>query len=134
MLNFALIEIDSIKGNQKFFKLKKDDKIPFDEFVKDALENYKIEVLKIYALMDLVANNKTLPNTKFKVISNKGDKPKEYEFKTKHLRVYAIHDEHTGKIIITGGYKNEQQQDINKFRNLKQLYLKWKEDEKRRTN
>jgi hypothetical protein len=48
---------------------------------------------------------------------------KECEFKTHHLRVYAIHEIDTGKIVIMGGYKTKQKQDINHFREVKKQYL-----------
>jgi len=44
---------------------------------------------------------------------------KEYEIKTHHLRVYAIHEAGTGKIIICGGYKNTQKNNIRHFREVK---------------
>ena len=55
-------------------------------------------------------------------IKLKQNQVKEYEFKSKHLRVYAI-QQINGKIIVLGGFKNNQKEDINKFRSLKKQYL-----------
>jgi putative component of toxin-antitoxin plasmid stabilization module len=49
---------------------------------------------------------------------------KEYEIKTRNLRVYMIHEEKSGRIIVTGGKKTSQKKDIRHFRNLKASYLK----------
>ena len=87
--------------------------------------------------MNEVANIRTLPNTKFKDITPRKENVKEYEFKEGNLRVYAI-KKFGGKIIILGGYKNRQKQDLRKFRSLKEQYLnqeieKTNKDEKSRT-
>ena len=47
---------------------------------------------------------------------------KEYEYRTKHLRVYAIRQK-DGKIIILGRYKNKQKRDIRKFRQIKKQLI-----------
>lgn len=68
--------------------------------------------------MNLIAELKTLPKTKFRDITPANESVKEYEFKSAHLRVYVFHIEHTGKIVAYGGFKNAQKKDIVKFRSL----------------
>ena len=72
--------------------------------------------------MNEVANNRTLPNTKFKDVTPKKEKVKEYEFKDGDLRVYGI-STFGGKIIIMGGYNNRQKKDYRSFRSMKEQYL-----------
>ena len=72
--------------------------------------------------MEYLGNNKSLPKTKFRDVTPKGEKIKEYEFKSKHLRIYAI-QKPMGKIIIPGGYKTNQAKDFIKFRSLKRQLL-----------
>ena len=72
--------------------------------------------------MESVSQLKPLPKTKFRELKGNKDKVKEYEFKSKHLRIYAIQQKN-GKIVIMGGYKNTQTKDINTFRALKMQYL-----------
>ena len=48
--------------------------------------------------------------------------PREYEIKTRHLRVYAIEQE-GGKIIVIGGTKANQKKDQAKFRSIKEKYI-----------
>ena len=123
MSKFALLKIEAVKGKQKFYKLEKDGKCKFDDFENEARRSYSKELFRIYALMDKVSDMQTLTKEQFRDITPKGDLTKEYEFKTHNLRVYAIHEAHTGKIIVLGGFKNTQNQDINKFRELKKQYL-----------
>ena len=125
MSNFALIEIEGIEGKQKFFKLEKDGICEFDVFYDKikAQKRYYSELLTIFDKMDYVANLGRLPKTQFRPLTPKKEYVKEYEFKTKHLRVYAIHEEKTGKIIICGGYKKDQKKDIKHFRSIKRQYL-----------
>lgn len=114
MSNFALIEIEGIEGKQKFYKLEKDGICEFDVFYDKikAQKRYYPELLTIIDKMDYVSNLGRLPKTKFRPLTPKKEQVKEYEFKTKHLRVYAIHEEKTGKVIISGGYKKDQKKDI----------------------
>ena len=123
MSKFSLVEIESVKGKQKFFKLLKDDICEFDEFEYEARINYSKQMTRIYALMNRVANIQTLTREQFQDITPDKELIKEYEFKTHNLRVYAIHDAGTGKIIITGGYKNTQDSDITHFREVKKQYF-----------
>jgi len=126
MKTFTLKKIDSIEGKQDIYKLEIDNNCQFDEFEKEILKRaqYENELASLYSLIEDIANNKLLPKNRFRDITqSKKDKIKEYEFKTRNLRVYAIKSL-GGKIIILGGYKNNQKKDINKFRYIKAEYLK----------
>ncbi|GAF02480.1 hypothetical protein [Saccharicrinis fermentans] len=126
MTKFTLNPIEEIDGKQDIYKIQIDDECLFDNF-EDEIEKrgqYEEELNSIYSLIEDVANNKLLPKTKFRDISiSKKDTVKEYEFKSKHLRVYPIKASN-GKIIIMGGYKNNQKKDIKKFRSIKSEYVK----------
>ena len=124
MEKFSLKLIKSVQGKQKFYKLIEDDFCPFDAFQTEIKNsNYLSELLTIYAYMEMISNLKTLPNTKFRDITPNKSTAKEYEIKSKHLRVYLFHEENTGKIIVCGGHKTSQKSDIKYFRNLKKAYL-----------
>ena len=124
MEKFSLKLIKSVQGKQNFYKLIEDDFCPFDAFQTEIKNgNYHAELLTIYAYMEIVANLKTLPNTKFRDITPNKSSNKEYEIKSKHLRIYLFHEENTGKIIVCGGYKTSPKSDIKHFRNLKKAYL-----------
>lgn len=123
MPNFALRKIDAVRGIQSFEKLIVDGVAPFDTFENNLETKYRRNLQKIYFYMNEVANNKTLPITKFKDVTPKKGAVKEYGFKDGDLRVYGI-SKFGGKIIILGGYKNQQKKDYRTFRSLKELYLK----------
>lgn len=122
MSTFATEDIEYIKGIQVFSKLIVDGKAPYDTFVDNLEENYKSELAAIEYYMEAVSQLKSLPDTKFRELKGYKDNVKEYEFKSKHLRIYAIQQKN-GKIIVMGGYKNTQKKDINAFRTLKKQYL-----------
>ena len=130
MSKFALEKIKAIKGKQTFYDLKVNEVGQFESFSNELEEEYKSELVTLNARMDLVANLNRLPKEKFRDITPKKQTVKEYEFKTKHLRLYVIHIEKTGKVIVLGGYKNTQKSDISSFRSLKSQFLKSLEDDK----
>ncbi len=137
MSKFALQNIEAVRGNQTFEKLVVDGIAPFDTFENKLESKYLKNLHKIYFYMEEVAKNRSLPNTKFKDITPKKEIVKEYEFKDGDLRVYGI-SKFGGKIIIIGGYKNQQKKDYRRFRSLKEQYLKQESqntkcNEKRRT-
>ncbi|MGQ1908192.1 hypothetical protein ACT3CE_00245 [Marinifilum sp. RC60d5] len=126
MSKYSLNEIEGIEGKQNIYKLHIDELCMFDEFEEEIGNKgqYEEELYAIYSLMEDVADNKLLPKEKFRDITiSKKEKFKEYEFKSKHLRVYAIKAP-DGKVVIMGGYKNRQKKDIKKFRSIKDKYIK----------
>lgn len=127
MPKFALRKIEAIRGRQEFDKLVVDGNCPFDEFEAGVEEQYTSELVGIYHYMQDVAELKPLPKTKFHFYDNdkkqkRKDGVREFEFKSKHLRVYGI-TKPNGKIVITGGTKAKQEQEQNTFRRLKDQYL-----------
>ena len=130
MSKFAIEKIKTIKGKQSFYDLKVNEVFQFKVFSDNIEEQYKSELMRLNARMDLVANLNRLPKEKFRDITPDKETVREYEFKTKHLRVYAIHIEKTGKVIVLGGHKNAQKSDISSFRRLKAQFLKSLNDDK----
>ena len=153
MAKFAIKIIEAVKGKQVFQQLvvlrnndddrkiqsiidsnegsKKEIKIAGQlDLYENNLEEKDIKSFRsILAIMDQVANLKSVPQTKFKDITPKSEDVKEYEFKSSDLRVYAIKMPN-GKMILLGGYKNSQPRDIDKFRSLKRQYLETNKNKK----
>lgn len=132
MTKFTLKIIEAVTGKQTFEELviggtgdkhKDSGKGQLTEFEKE-LEGttYLSEYKTIIAYMSFVSNLKTLPQNKFKEITPPKEAIKEYEFKSKHLRIYCIQNV-GGKIIVLCGEKTGQKKDIVKFRSLKKQYL-----------
>lgn len=122
MAKYTLVRMEQIRGKQVFDKLVVDGVAPFDTFIDELDDRYKSEVTTLYTIMDAVANLKSLPETKFHPYSDGKDGVREYEFKTKHLRAYAI-EQKGGKILIIGGTKVNQPKDQAEFRRLKKGYI-----------
>lgn len=122
MVKYTLVRMEQIRGQQVFDKLVVDGVAPFDSFINELEESFRSEVKSMYAYMDAVANLQSLPKTKFHPYSDGKDGVREYEFKTKHLRVYAI-EQKGGKIIVLGGKKANQVKDQVEFRRLKKGYI-----------
>jgi hypothetical protein len=126
MPKFALENINSIKGKQVFEKLLIDDICQLDSYETNLEKKYKNELAMIYLYMNEVANLRYPPETKYKDITPPKETVKEYEFRSKHLRIYAIKKENN-KIILLGGYKNRQVRNIKEFRSIKKMFLEEKD-------
>ncbi len=122
MATFALCKIEAIRGIQEFDKLIVNGRCPFDDFENSLESQYQSELKGIYRCMQDIANLKTLPYAKFHFYDKSVDNVREFEFKSKHLRVYGI-TKPNGKIIITGGTKARQKKEQNVFRHIKDQYL-----------
>lgn len=122
---FTLKKIEAVAGKQEFFELLIDGKSQYEEFHLEISEQttYVSELKTILSYMSFVAELRMLPQSKFRDITPSNDNVKEYEFKSKHLRVYTFHLEKTGKVVAFWGYKNTQKEDIIKFRSLKKQYI-----------
>jgi hypothetical protein len=83
---------------------------------------YEKQFQGIISIMTRVANLQPVSNDKFKDVTPEKELVKEYEFKYQDLRVYAIKITN-GKLILLGGYKNNQPSDYSKFRSLKKQFL-----------
>ncbi len=126
MNKFALKLIDETTGRLKIFKLLVNNRSEYDEFERqiEMEGTYISELVTIQARLQDIADGKLLPKEKFRNITPKKELVKEYEVKTRHLRVYLFHEEKTGRVIVCGGKKITQQKDINHFRRIKKEYLK----------
>ena len=125
MNKFALVEVTVIRGKITFYYLLEDGINLYELFEKDVKANGNLskQLDTVQSRMQEVADLKRLPVKKFRDLTPKNDPVKEYEIKTDDLRVYLIHEEHTGHIIVCGGLKNAQKKDIRQFRSLKRRYL-----------
>jgi putative component of toxin-antitoxin plasmid stabilization module len=123
MPKFTIAEIKAISCRQEFDQLVIDGEGQLDIFEKDLADTtYKSEFKTLLTYMEYLGNNGSLPKTKFRDVTPKGEKVKEYEFKSKHLRIYVV-QQINGKIVILGGYKSSQDKDFIKFRSLKKQFL-----------
>ena len=127
MSKFTLADIEGVKGTIKFKKLIVDGRCPYDEFCSQIEQegNLKKQLIGILNIMNQVAHLQRLPKDKFRNITQSREWVKEFEIKKGDLRVYVIKED--GHIVILGGKKGAQDEDIKKFRLIKDRYLSSKQ-------
>lgn len=131
MPNFAINEIKDFDTKQKVYKLLREGRCYFDEFVAQIRidTNLVNELGDLYAIIEYIANGTQPPppKQKFKKI-NIGNKARLsiYEAKSRHLRLYLFHETGTGQILIMGGKKTEQTGDIERIKKIAKDYCTFK--------
>lgn len=124
MSKFTLKSIEGVDGTQIFAKLLINNECQFDDFeskIRSSNSMYLNELSSIYLYMQRVANLQDGAGH-FKDITPDKEIVKEYEFKTKHLRVYTVKMKN-GKLLVLGGYKNNQKKDLRSFRSIKKQLI-----------
>lgn len=139
MSKFVTKTVKEIKGQKRYeqlivlpdstdiskLDLEKTEKMDgvWDEYEKSLEARYKGSFNGLTAIMNRDAKMQSLTEQKFKDVTPRGELVKEYEIKYQDLRAFAIKIPN-GKLILLGGYKNQQKADFAKFRSLKEQYLK----------
>lgn len=126
MPTFALSKIDELDAlpHIRFpvFKLVVNGRCEYDDW-RAAIEaegTYAAELRALDTSILLHAQLQPLPAGKYQELSGCGS-VKDAEFRSKHLRVYLFKLP-TGKVIVLGGNKKTQKQDIGRLRKLKNEY------------
>jgi hypothetical protein len=131
MSNFTIAEIKEFDTKQKVNKLLREGRCYYDEFIsatkRDA--NLSKELGDLYAVIEYLANGKQpqLPTTRYRKLEI-GSKLKLaiYEAKSRHLRMYLFHESGTGQILILGGKKTEQTENIEKIKRIAKEFAVFK--------
>lgn len=144
MHNFELEEIEIEGAKHKFYKLIRDDKCFYDEFIEEIKNKFGISddddesVLdELYALIEDISLDNPVPPGKHKQLKYR---PKnfpysDYEIRTgkTRLRLYYIQEKETGKVIILGEYKEgekKQKKTIKRMRKIAKQYHKFTQNNK----
>lgn len=85
----------------------------FNEIEKDG--NLLSNLASAIRIIEDTSNLMRRPKAKFRVIQGHNLNCKVYEAKSGSIRIYLFHEENTGRVIVTGGNKNDQDQDIKKI-------------------
>lgn len=128
MSKFTLRKLAAVEGRIPFSMLEVDGVCQFEEFCLQIKRdgNLAKQLITAMARMNQVANLERLPVEKFRDITPSKEIIKEFEIKAGDLRIYLIkEDEH---IVILGGKKNTQPDDIKRFRSAKKRYLQSKRE------
>lgn len=123
-----------IPSNTKIdvYELCKNGKSIFEEFFKQ-IEDEGNLISNLAATIRIVedsANLKMAPKTKFRVLQGLSVNCKVFEAKSGTIRVYLFHEEKTGRVIVMGGNKDSQDEDIKRVEKIIKEYNKEKNNEK----
>lgn len=123
MEEFYLCPLDDVENPKyKFYFLYKDGRCFCKEFFDSLTQKSDLnELAELLAIMEKVDNN-NLPRSKYHYIpGDRYDRKDVYEFKTKHLRLYAI-KKAPDYYLVVAGYKKGQDKDIEKvFRHFNNI-------------
>src|SRR5690554_840685 len=116
MSNYSLILSENVSQATKIkvWELCIDGVSVLEPFIEQVIDEgtYSNDLAGAIRNLELAADLKRLPKTKFREIKNKNINGKLYEAKHGSVRIYHFHEKHTGRIIVLGGVKNDQKQDI----------------------
>lgn len=138
MSRFALEPLDTGPSRYKLFKLKNNTRCEYDDFRNDVEKSgtYDHELDIVDTVLLRVSNGEDVPPGRFKPLPLDGkDKIKDYEVRTKNLRVYLFQGP-DGRIIVLGAIKTPkgQQQDIDRMRQIKNRFYEAYEKSQAATN
>ncbi|SEJ39613.1 hypothetical protein SAMN04488018_13211 [Myroides marinus] len=123
-----------IPSNTKIdvYELCKNGNSIFEEFFKQIEEegNLISNLAATIRIIEDSANLKMAPKTKFRILQGLSVKCKVFEAKSGIIRVYLFHEEKTGRVIVMGGNKDSQDQDIKKVEKIIKEYNTQKDNEK----
>ena len=122
MKTYSTLEIESVVGIDKFYKLLINEKCPFDEFVDEFVRNYRSEIDSIFYRMNRKANRESLSSDKFRKWQSCKTGTECFEIKTVRLRVFMIKPRND-YVIISGCKKSKQKKMFNRFQNIAIDYL-----------
>lgn len=121
------VRFDESEQVNRLMKLEVNGKCLFDDFlnINPKKVNKKKEIVEeLDAYLTLLIQGETIPPNKLHPIGSN-----EYEIRIKRTRLYFFYDHPNQNIVVLGHYnkKSDDQQDyIDKFRDLKQKYLNQK--------
>lgn len=134
MSTFEVKLIPEFETRQRVNKLIRNGKCLVDDF-KNSVErnlNIKPELYELFATIEDVANGKMVPKNQYRQLKLSSKlKYKGFEAKSKHLRLYLIYEKDTGQILILGGKKASQKEDIKRLEATIKEYTTFKKSQKK---
>jgi hypothetical protein len=135
MLTFTLEKITLFQTLSEIYLLWRNDRCYVREFRGEIMKDKNLinEWYQLMAILEDVANNKLLPETRYRklklgTLTNHG----AFEVKSKHLRLYLITEHHTGKILVCAGKKKNQKRDVGRLKRIIYEYKAFTEQRKKR--
>lgn len=116
MRKYSLILSDHILSATKIsvYELCKNGKSLFETFVDEIEKDGNLfdKLAAAVRIVEETSNLRRYPKTKFREIQGHNLDCKIYEAKSNIIRIYLFHEEKTGRVIITGGLKDNQLKDL----------------------
>lgn len=116
MKKYSLILCSYIPHSTRIdvYELCKNGASIFETFFNDIEQDGNLlnNVAGALRIIEDTANLNRRPKTKFRLIEGHKLKCKVYEAKSGIIRIYLFHEENTGRVIVTGGLKDNQSKDI----------------------
>lgn len=105
------------------YELCKNGTSIFNEFFQEiqAEGNQLGKLAGAISIVEHSSNLITLNKKKFRQLNTTLD-CKLYEAKSGGIRIYLFHEEKTGRVIVTGGKKDNQEEDIKAVENIIKEY------------
>ncbi len=131
MPTFALNKIEGTGDKRLIYKLSRDGKCWFDEFLEKTYKSGNLEndADKLLFFIEEYSHSREIPHNTIKPLVGRksNDKVLDYEFRTNKLRVYFFVDSE-GAIIVLGGKNDKKEKDRNvaSMRRIKSEYQKQK--------
>jgi len=96
------------------YELCKNGKSLFEPFVDEIEKDGNLfdKLAAAIRIVEETSNLRRYPKTKFREIQGHNLDCKIYEAKSNIIRIYLFHEEKTGRVIITGGLKDNQVKDL----------------------
>lgn len=134
MKKYSITLSSHIPSNTKIdvYELCKNGKSVFEEFFEQ-IEGEGNLISNLAAAIRIIedsANLKMVPKSKFRVLQGLSVKCKVFEAKSGNIRIYMFHEEKTGRVIVMGGKKDSQDEDIKRLERMIKEYHKQKDNEK----
>jgi len=98
----------------KVYELCKNDKSLFELFFNEIKKDGNLlnNLAGAIRIIEDTSNLNRRPKSKFREIQGHKLKCKVYEAKSGLIRIYLFHEEKTGRVIVTGGLKDNQNVNV----------------------
>ncbi|TDO03150.1 hypothetical protein DET65_2633 [Sunxiuqinia elliptica] len=98
----------------KVYELCKNDESLFKDFIEEIEKDGNLfdNLAGAIRIVEDTSNLNRRPKSKFREIKGHKLKCKIYEAKSGIVRIYLFHEEKTGRVVVSGGLKDNQDTDI----------------------
>ena len=117
MAVYSLDKFVGLQTTKKVYKVCKNGKCLWDIFVSEIKRDGNLigHLDSLSSILESAANGLMLPDTRWKHLKTPDKSIKIYEAKKDILRMYVYRDDRHGYLVVFGGKKNDQKEDIKRL-------------------